>query len=46
MAVSMKRLGRDDVWFREYPGRTHGSVAPAANQAMRDFVRRLSAQTK
>ena len=40
MRISMTRLGRKDVVFREFPGRDHGTVVGPANAVIRDFIRR------
>jgi len=40
MVASMKKLGRSDVSFLEYPGRDHGTVVGAADSVLRDFIRR------
>ena len=40
MAVSMRKLGREDVTFREFPCRTHVSVLGPSYPVIRDFVRK------
>ena len=44
MVASMKKLGRGDVSFWEFPGRDHGAVAGPANAVLRDFIRRATSR--
>ena len=39
MAASIRKLGRKDVFFREFPCRDHGTVVRPACFVIRDFIR-------